>query len=253
MSRFRRQANPGITTENQRRFMTPPSGWIMRQSWHDLLFAHWRVSRDRLRALLPPGMELDTFDNDAWVGVIPFHMSIAPRAVPAIPWISSFGELNVRTYVRVDGVSGVYFFSLDANSIIAVTGGRSMFHLPYYFAAITHADHMGGFDFRSERLFGRSARFTGQYRATSDTFQAAPGTLEYWLTERYWLFTCDSHQRMYRVRVAHEPWQLQNATAEISQNTMAEAAGIALASMPPLCHYARLQPDVLTWPPEAVG
>src|ERR1044071_924919 len=96
-----------------------PAGWILRQTWNDLLFAHWRVASDRLGALLPRGIELDMFDDEAWVGVIPFQMSdVAPRAVPAIPWLSTFAELNVRTYVRVNGVPGIYFFSLDANSIV---------------------------------------------------------------------------------------------------------------------------------------
>src|SRR4051794_21541354 len=98
-------------------------GWIMRQSWHDLLFAHWRVFPDELRGLVPDFLEVDTFETEAWVAVTPFHLSdVAPRGVPAIPWMSTFNEINVRTYVSYKGVPGVYFFSLDANSVAGVAG-----------------------------------------------------------------------------------------------------------------------------------
>src|SRR3954471_16384668 len=111
--------------------------WIMRQSWHDLLFAHWRVSRDHLRQLVPSFLEIDTFDDEAWVSVTPFHLSdVTPRGVAAIPWISTFNEINVRTYVTYQGVPGINFFSLDAHTGLAVTGARTMFPLPYFLASI---------------------------------------------------------------------------------------------------------------------
>ena len=111
----------------------PVQPWIMKQSWHDLLFAHWPVPVDAMRARVPPGLEIDTFDGAAWLGVIPFHMTnVAPRAVPALPWVSAFPELNVRTYVTCEGKAGVYFFSLDAANPLAVAVARAMFHLPYY-------------------------------------------------------------------------------------------------------------------------
>ena len=94
----------------------------MRQSWHDLLFMHWRVPADVLRPLIPPGLEVDTFDGSAWIAVVPFRMSdVAPRFVPAVPGLSAFPELNVRTYVARDGKPGVWFFSLDAGNRLAVS------------------------------------------------------------------------------------------------------------------------------------
>ncbi len=111
----------------------PEGPWIMTQSWHDLLFAHWPVAADLLRARVPPGLELDLFERQAWLGVIPFHMTnVAPRGVPALPFVSAFPEINVRTYVRVGDKPGVYFFSLDAGNPLAVSVARGMFHLPYF-------------------------------------------------------------------------------------------------------------------------
>src|SRR4051812_15661753 len=115
----------------------PASPWVMTQSWHDLLFAHWPVDKATLAALVPSPLEPDVFEGTGWVGVVPFHMTnVAPRAVPNVPWISAFPELNVRTYVSVGGKPGVYFFSLDAASALAVAAARSLFNLPYYQATI---------------------------------------------------------------------------------------------------------------------
>lgn len=101
----------------------PDAPWLMTQSWHDLLFAHWPVDRKLLHSRVPPGLSLDLYDGQAWLGVVPFRMTnVAPRGVPALPWVSAFAEVNVRTYVTVDGRPGVYFFSLDAESALGANG-----------------------------------------------------------------------------------------------------------------------------------
>src|SRR4051812_42045561 len=98
----------------------PDRAWVMTQTWHDLLFAHWPVKSSDLRPKVPAAFELDLFDGHAWVGVVPFHMTnVAPRGVPSLPRVSEFPELNVRTYVRVGDRPGIYFFSLDAGSALA--------------------------------------------------------------------------------------------------------------------------------------
>ena len=113
----------------------PQSPWVMTQSWHNLLFAHWPVDEGLLRSKIPPGFPLDTWDGQAWLGVVPFRMTnVAPRFVPALPMVSEFAELNVRTYVTIGGRPGVYFFSLDAASALAVAAARSLLHLPYFAA-----------------------------------------------------------------------------------------------------------------------
>src|SRR5262245_64711331 len=115
----------------------PEPPWIMTQTWNDLLFAHWRVDTAQLASMVPAPLELDTFEGEAWIGIVPFHMTnVSPRGVPALPYVSAFPELNVRTYVRVGDKPGVYFFSLDAGNALAVGAARALFGLPYHTAAI---------------------------------------------------------------------------------------------------------------------
>ena len=149
----------------------PSTPWVMTQTWHDLLFAHWSVDAAVVRAAIPSQFELDTFDGQAWLGVVPFHMSnVSPRGVPSLPWISAFPELNVRTYVRAGGDPGVYFFSLDAANSVAVAIARTMFHLPYFFADMKVDEHKGWIDYSSRRAANSSpaAEFVGRYRAVSE-------------------------------------------------------------------------------------
>jgi uncharacterized protein YqjF (DUF2071 family) len=242
-------------TTPHRPWPVPAGPWIMRQSWHDLLFAHWPVGADELRALVPPGLHLDLFDQRAWVGVIPFHMTnVAPRAVPALPWVSAFPELNVRTYVTVNGKPGVYFFSLDAGNPLAVAAARTMFHLPYFAAAMHVEARDGWIHYRSRRAAGGAspADFDARYRPIGPVYHPQPGTLDYFLTERYCLYTLDGAYHLRRLEIQHPPWPLQRAEAVIDVNTMAEAAGLRLPSMAPELHFARRQ-DMVAWLPGDAG
>jgi uncharacterized protein YqjF (DUF2071 family) len=227
----------------------PSSPWVMTQTWHDLLFAHWPIERSVLRAKIPSALELDEFDGLPWIGVVPFHMSnVSPRGVPSLPWLSAFPELNVRTYVRVDGVPGVYFFSLEAANPVAVTVARTMFHLPYFSAEMKVTERDGWIDYESRRTssFGAPAQFVGRYRPITAPREPVEGTLEYFLTERYCLFTVDSSHRTCRLDIHHPPWPLQSAEAEITTNTMADASGIRLPSVAPLLHFSKRQ-DMVGW------
>ena len=226
----------------------PPGPWIMTQTWHDLLFAHWPVDAGALEAKMPAGLELDRFEGQAWIGIIPFHMTnVAPRGVPALPWLSAFPELNVRTYVRVGDKPGVFFFSLDAGNPLAVGAARSMFHLPYFTASMNVEDRNGSVQYRSRRKDEAPAEFVGSYRPTGATFQAQPGSLDYFLTERYCLYTVNDKFELLIVEIHHPPWPLQQAEAEFSKNTMADAAGIRLPSIAPVLHFAKRQ-DMVVWP-----
>lgn len=144
-----------------RPFPLPEGPWIMQQTWSKLLFAHWPVSADSLRDLIPPALEIDTFDNTAWIGVVPFAMrKVFPRSTFEVPWLSNFLELNVRTYVKRDGIPGVYFFSLDCSNFIAVFAARTFYHLPYFNATMTmqlSADKVGYSSRRSDDAIARSA------------------------------------------------------------------------------------------------
>lgn len=225
--------------------------WVMHQRWTNLLFAHWPVAPAALRSLLPPALTLDTFDGDAWVGVIPFHMSnVRPRGVPAMPWLSSFHELNVRTYVRVGTRAGVWFFSLDASNPIAVRTARAAVHLPYYDARMgMRAASDGSVGYHSARTHRGAppAVFDATYRPEGQVYRAAPGTLDHFLVERYELFAM-SRRGLLHVKIAHPPWPLQPASAHIERNTMGAAAGIALTGDPTHLHFAA-RVDVRTWLP----
>ena len=169
----------------------------MTMSWLDLLFAHWRFEPETIRALLPAGLELDIFEGKAWVAVVPFRMEhVGPRGLNWLPGVSAFPELNVRTYVIADGKPGVWFFSLDAASVVAVRSARTGFHLPYFRAHMSCEERDGWVEYHSERRHPDAppGEFHGRYRSVGPIYQSTPGTLEHWLTERYCLYARESHR-----------------------------------------------------------
>ena len=223
----------------------PDRPWMMTQTWHDLLFAHWPIDPDSLRRVVPAVLPLDLFDGQAWIGVVPFFMTnVAPRGI-VVPWVSAFAELNVRTYVTLRGKPGVYFFSLDAASTLAVIGARAMFNLPYYRATMTVHAGPHRVSYRSARR-GGGAEFAASYGPVGSAMEAQVRTLEYFLTERYCLYTVTRAGEPRRLDVHHRPWPLQRADAQMAVNTMAQAAGVTLPDTPPLMHFAKRM-DVLTW------
>jgi uncharacterized protein len=231
----------------------PTGPWVMTQSWHDLLFAHWRVDEAVLRAVVPAALPLDLYNGEAWLGIVPFRMTnVAPRGVPPVPLVSAFPELNVRTYVTVEGRPGVYFFSLDAANAIAVAAARTLFGLPYFSADMQVAEVGGRIHYRSRRAAGSAAIFEASYRPFGPVQPPRPGTLEHFLAERYCLYTAASDGRVTRVEIHHPAWPLQAAEAEFHVNTMADAAGLRLPASAPLLHFARRQ-DTVAWAPERVA
>jgi hypothetical protein len=186
-----------LNTTGHRPTPLPKRHWAATQRWNDLLFAHWPVPPVSVASLLPAGLVPDTFDGSAWIGVVPFWMDrIRFSGLPRIPGASSFPELNLRTYVREEhtNLAGVYFFSLDAANPIAVTVARTFFRLPYYWAHMAIKPQQDGrFFYRSDRhLTRKPVRFRATYRGLGPTHrlaQSVPGTIEYFLTERYRLYT----------------------------------------------------------------
>ncbi|MBM4258202.1 MAG: DUF2071 domain-containing protein [Deltaproteobacteria bacterium] len=222
----------------------------MRQVWHDLVFAHWPVAVEQLRPLIPGGLQIDTYDGQAWIAIVPFRMSgIRPRLLPPVPWLSAFPELNVRTYVSTEDKPGVWFFSLEAANPIAVAIARRWYLLPYFYARMSCQTNSEGVVYSSHRIHRRApaATFRGHYRPTSGVFQAHKGSLEYWLTERYCLYTVDAQQHIYRGEIDHPPWPLQLAEATIEENTMTTPLDIRLPEGMPLLHFSRHQ-EVVAWP-----
>jgi uncharacterized protein YqjF (DUF2071 family) len=209
----------------------PRGPWVQGQTWDRLLFAHWRVPYSALRAAVPETLEVDTFAGEAWLGVTPFVVRwLHPRGVPGL---MSFPELNVRTYVVRDGEPGIFFFTLEAASTLAVTGARLTYRLPYRRARM-HVTSEG--EWTAYRSHRRGGAFEARYRPTGDVFTAEPGTLAHWLTERYRLFT-----RRWSADIHHPPWPLQPAEAEIAVNTFATG--------PPAHLHFAARLDVLAWPP----
>jgi uncharacterized protein len=221
----------------------------MFQRWENLLFAHWRVEPAAIASKIPRGLTLDLRDGAAWVAVTPFVISrLRLRGLPPIPGASRFPELNVRTYVTAGAKPGVWFFSLDAGSPLAVFFARRLYHLPYFAARIAVVERAGTISYRCSRgEAGSGAEFLADYGPIGEPFRAGPGSLEEWLTGRYRLYA-QSGRTLYRAEIAHEPWTLQRARAEIVRNTMPSASGIELPGDSPLLHFSRALDVRVGWP-----
>ncbi len=223
----------------------PQRPWAMQQRWNDLLFAHWPVPAAAVEPTLPSGLVADTFDGQAWLGVVPFGMDrIRIHGLPSVPGARAFPELNLRTYVRERGSNrtGVYFYSLDASNPLAVAIARSVFHLPYFWAqmSLRHSADPGRareVRYCSRRLLApHPARFRARYRGLG---AMAQGPLEQFLTARYSLFTADRAGRLLRGDIHHLPWPLERAEAEFEQNDLPAAHGFTLPDRAPVLHYSR--------------
>ena len=244
--------HPALACLDHRPWPIPDRLWAWRQTWRDLLFAHWPVEPAAVRRLVPAGLEIDVRDGVTWAGVVPFRMTgVMRRPWPDLPWISAFPELNLRLYVVRDGKPGVWFLSLDAANPLAVWAARRFFHLPYFTARMTIAESADRFRYRSDRL-DRSASFAGEYGPVGRPYQAVPGSLEHWLTERYCLYAASPDCLLFRGEVHHAPWPLQPAWADLEINGVAAPHGLRLDGPPALLHFAR-RLDVIVWPLERLN
>ena len=227
----------------------PRPPWVLTMTWEDLLFAHWPVPAEALAPLIPRGLTLETFDGNAWLGIVPFRMTgVRWRFLPPVPGTAAFPELNVRTYVTAEGKPGVWFFSLDAASRLAVRGARWSFHLPYFDAEMETKRSGDAVEYRSRRTHARApgAEFKARYAPVGPVYASKEGTMEHFLTARYCLYAGDGRGRLWRGEIHHPPWPLQHAEAEISLNTVTAQIGLILPQTQPLLHFAR-QLKVLAW------
>jgi uncharacterized protein YqjF (DUF2071 family) len=220
---------------------TRPSGpSLMHQYWGKLLFMHWAIDAELLRPLIPSPLSIDTFDGQAWIGVVPFTMwGIRASFLPPIPGTNAFHELNVRTYVHFKGLPGVWFFSLDAANSLAVWGARTFYYLPYFNAEMSLAQEGSRIEYASTRHDprGTPAELRAAWTIGEPLPQAQPGSIEFFLTERYCLYSYHREQ-LYRSRIFHEPWPLRSATIDSYQSAMIESLGIPEPAGEPLLHYA---------------
>ncbi|HZE72055.1 MAG TPA: DUF2071 domain-containing protein [Pyrinomonadaceae bacterium] len=226
----------------------------MHQAWGKLLFMHWRIEARVLRPLIPKRLEIDTFDGSAWIAITPFTMwdiRALPPFLPAIPGLSSMHEMNVRTYVHKDRVPGVWFFSLDANSAAAVLAARTFFFLPYYHAEMELDQDGNKIKYSSVRSDDPPAELQATWTIGERLPFSHPGSLEFFLTERYCLYS-ERGGNLYRGRIHHEPWPLQEAALTFFNSTMIESQGLPTPKDAPLLHYCEeIKVDI--WPLEGVG
>ena len=196
-------------------------------TWRNALFSNWPVDSQHLSSHLPARLDVEEYDGTGWLSVVPFrNVDTRPRGLPPVAGLS-FPELNLRTYVTCDGEPGVYFFSLDAPSVLSVLGARTLHHLPYYYARmeLTHSD--GTFRFRSRRLHpgDRPVLFDVSYSPHEDWFVAEQGSLAEFLTERRRLYTQGSDGGIRYTDVSHERWPLAPVSVTMEAASLFRANG----------------------------
>jgi uncharacterized protein YqjF (DUF2071 family) len=241
--------------ENSNRSFPPPHlPWSFRQTWRDILFAHYRVPAAALQLSLPRHMKLDTFDDCGWLSIVAFRVTdSAPRLIPAIPWVSRFSEVNLRTYVIVDGKPAIYFFSLDASQPLVVRLARASVGLAYYHAEIDVSRSDESIFIQSVRRDDRGppAAFAATYHPIEGRVRPTFGTLASWLTDRYCSFSVRRNV-MLREEIHHRPWILQPVRLEIHENSLLDGIGLEVPEQPDLVHFARVQHAYL-WLPSIVS
>jgi uncharacterized protein len=245
--------HPSFDRVDHRPWPLPRSPWVWRQSWRDLLFAHWPVPASELRRFVPEALAIEEFEGTSWVGVVPFRMAgVSARWLPDVPGLSAFPELNLRLYVTHGGKPGVWFISLDASNALAVWTARRVFHLPYFHADMSARQEGERVVYESVRRGGgERVAFSANYGPASSERHAAPGGLEHFLSERYCLYSSAPDGTLLRADVHHEPWPLQDALLELSENAIAGPQGITLTGQPALLHFVR-RLDVVGWLPERI-
>jgi uncharacterized protein YqjF (DUF2071 family) len=242
-----------LSRTEHRPYPVPSGPWVLGMSWRDLLFMHWPVRVEDLRPLVPPALSIDTFEASAWLGIVPFDMTgVRPHFLPPIPGLSHFPEINLRTYVTAEGRPGVWFFSLDAYSRVAVRLARATFHLPYFDAEMHCYASGDQVDYRSLRTHRGAplAEFAARYSPVGERFQR--GSIETFLTERYCLYSADRSGNVRRGEVHHHLWPLQPAEAEVSTLAMTQQIGLKLPQTDPILHFSK-RLDVLAWLPRRIA
>ncbi|MFC6865379.1 YqjF family protein [Halomicroarcula sp. GCM10025817] len=211
---------------------------ILRMRWRDVGFLHWPVDPSVVAETLPDPLTVDTYDGDAYLGVVPFRMAdIRPRGSPVG---RSFGELNLRTYVRAGGTPGVYFYNLDADDALSVRLARRLFMLPYYSASMRVESRDGRVRFQSERpgTNGPTARFDVTYEGDGAPSTPDTHSLEQFLVERYRFYASAENGQVYYADINHEPWPLEGGTADVRRNELFDVNGFEYPDGDPLVHYS---------------
>ncbi|MCD5322294.1 MULTISPECIES: YqjF family protein [Pontibacillus] len=215
--------------------------WIMKQDWNDLIFIHWPVKVDDLRPHVPDCFDIDTYEGWAWIAIVPFQMkNIQLRGLPPVPGFNQLLELNVRTYVTYNGEPGVYFYTLDANHLIGVGIARYVFGLNYVTARMSLDQQDGTYHFLSRRTHTGypPAHFHARYKPVSPVLRTQPGSLMYWLTERYALWV-NRGKRIYKGPIFHQNWQLQKAEVEMPINDLTDFLPSSVFDRKPVAYFSK--------------
>lgn len=240
---------PSIKQTEHRPWDLPSEPWQWRQCWYDLAFFHYRIEAETLRGLLPAGLEIDSFDGSAWISVVPFMMEDVMRGkFPSVYPLRKFPELNLRTYVKRDGKSGVFFFSLDAACLPLVTGARLLFGLPYHQATMRYESSDEHRYFTSNRWVG-DVTFEAEFQEKGEAFLAEKDSFEHWVTERYCLYSAKKNGKLCRLEVHHKQWPLQQVEFDIRNNDTFKAAGLTVDESTVIGHFSK-GVEVVTYKPE---
>jgi uncharacterized protein YqjF (DUF2071 family) len=228
---------------------------VMKQRWAELGFFHWAVSPELITPRLPKGLHVDTFDGKAWIGIVPFLMQrIRPVGLPPLPWLSWFHELNLRTYVYDEsGNPGVWFFSLDCNQPIAVEIARRMFHLPYQHASMSSKISDSSVEYHSKRKSHISGDAVYKYPRPTAPGPAIIGSLEWFLVERYTLFSADTKGNIYSGRVHHDPYQIEPMSHGVCSTLPFSLNGFTEPETPPNSLISANSVDVTVYPLKLQG
>ena len=221
---------------------------VMHQDWHKLLFLHWEMRVEDIRHLIPEKLAIDTLEGKTWLTITPLTITnVRPPYLPALPYLSWLWELNVRTYVHLDGVPGVWFFSLDASRLIPVAGARALYRLPYVSATIDFEHEGRECDYRLKRD-AHPGEFHAAWTINNELPKAEPGSLEYFLVERYTLYA-ESAGKLFRARIHHEPWPLQRVELHEWNTDIFAANNLATPAGEPMLHGGG-PVHVAVWPLE---
>ena len=222
-------------------FPLPDRPHALSQEWRNLTFMHWEVEPSKIETYLPEGLELDLYEGKAYVGTIPFQMkNVRPRFLPAVPGISTFPEFNIRTYVTKNGIPGVLFLTLDARSRITCWHAPRAYGLPYRYAKCYLKKKDNNFIWKSKRV-------SDECRLIGEEMQASKNSLEYFLFERYSLYT-EMNGKLHMAYTLHEPWIFQEAEVKLTNNSLTECYNLGIDAMKPQYVHASSGVHVLTWP-----
>lgn len=239
---------------DHRPWALPNRPWVWAMKWLDSLFIHWPVDIESLRRHVPAALEIDTFDGQAWVTILPFQMAGSRlRYTPPLPWLSNFLELNVRTYVKADGKGGVWVLSVEVSNPVVVHGTRFFYDMPFYQANMSLKEIDTAMHYGSQRLYhdGLPAEFSATCQPSGAIIYAEKGSLDHWLTERYCAYATNRKGEVLRSEIHHAQWSLQPVEVEIQTNTLLDALDLNVSPTAPRFHYSP-GVEVVAWVPNSL-